>query len=66
MMVLIILVVNANDMHNVYDIAPNTWLIRDIGKYDDIDTLTIILNGKISGEYDFTQYRDEFKKVSYK
>ena len=56
---------NNSHFENFEEVTPNNWSIIEIGEYDEIDNLTVILNGKIKDKYDFTQYREEFKKVSY-
>ena len=40
--------------------------IEDIDDFDNVKKLTVILNGKIRDEYDFTVNRETFKQVSYR
>ena len=47
------------------NIPPGNWCIEDLGHYNDINKLTIIINDKIRGIFNFNKYREEFKKVSF-
>jgi hypothetical protein len=41
-------------------------MVRDIDDYYNAKKLTVILNGKIRNEFDFTTNGEKFKQVSFR
>lgn len=48
------------------DILPLHWLLLDIDDYENAKNLIVILNNEIRNIFHFDEYREEFKKVSYR
>lgn len=60
------LIYNDSKIINFNKIKHLHWAIEDIDDFDNAKKLTVILNGKIRDEYDFTVNRETFKQVSYR
>jgi len=58
----VVLIVNKNKIEQ-YEINRNSWVIREIGVFDNISTLTIIVNGKIFNQIDFSKIDREYYKI---
>lgn len=49
-----------------YNVQPDHWYITEIDDYDNADELLVIFNGKIRNHFNFNEYREEFKNVSFR
>jgi hypothetical protein len=47
-------------------INPKNWRLLDIDDYNNAKKLVVILNNKIRNIFNFDEYRNEFKNVSYR
>lgn len=60
------IVYNKNQTIDLGTIPPNNWKNHTLGKYDDSNSLIVILNNKIRDIYNLDSYREEFKLNSYR
>jgi hypothetical protein len=60
------LIYNDNRIINFNGIKHLRWAVEDIDDFDNAKKLTVILNGKIRNEYDFTSDGGKFKRVSFR
>ena len=57
---------NKNKTIDFSTIPPKQWRSSSLGKYNDSNSLIVILNNKIRNTYTFDSYREEFKLSSYR
>tara|TARA_B110000285_G_scaffold53371_1_gene60750 strand:+ start:1758 stop:2747 length:990 start_codon:yes stop_codon:yes gene_type:complete len=60
------IVYNKNHVTDFGSIPPKQWRSHSLGKYDDANTLMVLLNNKIRDIYNFDSYREKFKLNSYR
>jgi hypothetical protein len=60
------LIYNDNRIINFNGIKHLNWATEDIDDFDNAKKLTVILNGKIRNEYNFTADGEKFKQVSFR
>ena len=60
------IVYNKNHVTDFGSIPPKQWKSYSLGKYDDANTLMVLLNNKIRDIYNFDSYREKFKLNSYR
>tara|TARA_R110002153_G_C13322688_1_gene497245 strand:- start:962 stop:1930 length:969 start_codon:yes stop_codon:yes gene_type:complete len=59
------IIVNNKSYHG-WDLRLNAWGLRDLGEFNDIDTLTVIRNNIKIVDYDFNKInRDKYKSLNY-
>lgn len=60
------LLYNDQQVIDLGNVPPNHWKLHTLGPYSESNTLIVLLNNKIRNTFDFNQYREEFKKFSYR
>lgn len=58
----VILIINKNRVEK-YDINPYSWVIREIDVFDNIENLSIIINGEMFNNIDFSKIDREYYKL---
>ena len=55
---------NEKIYHSV--VKPKHWWMADLGMYKDANQLVVILDGEVRNTFNFSEYREEFKKASFR
>jgi hypothetical protein len=58
----VILIINKNRI-NKHNINPYSWVIREIDTFDSIETISIIINGEMFNNIDFSKIDKEYYKL---
>ena len=58
----VILIINKNRIKK-HNINPYSWVIREIDTFDSIDTISIIINGEMFNNIDFSKIDKEYYKL---
>lgn len=61
----VLIVYNNEKTHKVV-IDPQRWFTIDLDRYENAKELLVILDGKIRNHFKFDDYREEFKKISFR
>jgi len=58
----VMLIVNKNRIEN-YEINPHSWVIREIDVFDSVESISIIIDGEIFNNVDFSKIDKEYYKL---
>jgi hypothetical protein len=58
----VILIINKNRIEK-YEINPYSWLIREIDTFNNVETISIIINGEMFNNIDFSKIDKEYYKL---
>jgi hypothetical protein len=58
----VMLIVNKNRIEK-YEINPHSWVIREIDVFDSVESISIIIDGEIFNNVDFSKIDKEYYKL---